>query len=313
MPRESPRNSNQKAPMISGVIGFITRQLVRPYQPKQPPKKRVAVVVPLSNRPELSQDEKISLRHLCHFLGKYDKFLIVPPELEMQVDGFELARFSGKFFGSVAAHNRLLGSPEFYKRFSDYQYLFFYHLDSLAFSDQLSDWCEAGWDFIGPPFIHCEQTPWVKEPRVGNGGFALLKVESALKVLYNRYRQRPHCYWFDLYTRNGVFLLPWIRFLERLQNCFPASKLIQRILDEWQQSEDPITYNRNNDTFWSTKACQFLPQFKVAPVEEGLRFAFEAAPRQCLEMNQGRLPFGCHAWGRYDREFWTPHLLASEQ
>jgi hypothetical protein len=44
-----------------------------------------------------------------------------------------------------------------------------------------------------------------------------------------------------------------------------------------------------------------------------LRFAFEAAPRQCLEMNQGRLPFGCHAWGRYDREFWTPHLLASEQ
>ena len=56
----------------------------------------------------------------------------------------------------------------------------------------------------------------------------------------------------------------------------------------------------------------YLPEFKVASLEQGLRFAFEASPRTCFEMNGGRLPFGCHAWGRYDREFWTPHLLRDD-
>ena len=27
-------------------------------------------------------------------------------------------------------------------------------------------------------------------------------------------------------------------------------------------------------------------------------------------MNQDRLPFGCHAWFRYDLEFWRPHIEA---
>jgi hypothetical protein len=27
-------------------------------------------------------------------------------------------------------------------------------------------------------------------------------------------------------------------------------------------------------------------------------------------MNGGNMPFGCHAWERYDRRFWEPHLLS---
>jgi hypothetical protein len=26
-------------------------------------------------------------------------------------------------------------------------------------------------------------------------------------------------------------------------------------------------------------------------------------------MNNHRLPFGCHAWPRYDRMFWEPYLV----
>jgi hypothetical protein len=65
----------------------------------------------------------------------------------------------------------------------------------------------------------------------------------------------------------------------------------------------------NCDYFWSDEAVKYWPDFKIASVETGLKFAFEVAPRWCFERNGGRLPFGCHAWPRYDRAFWEPHLL----
>jgi hypothetical protein len=36
------------------------------------------MVVPLPLRPVLTTDEEISLRHLTHFLGAYDKYFIAP-------------------------------------------------------------------------------------------------------------------------------------------------------------------------------------------------------------------------------------------
>src|SRR5690606_7208876 len=42
------------------------------------PQKLVAVVVPASDRAELTADEEISLRHLLHFLGDYDRYLVLP-------------------------------------------------------------------------------------------------------------------------------------------------------------------------------------------------------------------------------------------
>ena len=54
---------------------------------------------------------------------------------------------------------------------------------------------------------------------------------------------------------------------------------------------------------------RYLPEFKVGTLEQGLAFSFEMEPRRCLERTGGRMPFGCHAWGRYDRAFWEPYLL----
>src|SRR5205823_4073116 len=139
----------------------------------------------------LSDDEKISMRHLCRFFANYDKFLIAPKGLPVHFEGFEVKEFPKKFFGSAAAYNRLTYALFFYRAFENYEFVFFYHLDSLAFSDQLEQWCRTDLDYIGAPWLHCEDTPWVQEPRVGNGGFTLVRVEAALKVLTNRYRMEP--------------------------------------------------------------------------------------------------------------------------
>jgi hypothetical protein len=100
--------------------------------------------------------------------------------------------------------------------------------------------------------------------------------------------------------------------MERLQRLFPKSKLLSVPLEEWRKIENPGPNSRNVDIFFSDKAIEFLPEFKVASFEEGLRFGFEVAPRKCFELNGKKMPFGCHAWARYDRSFWEPHLLVKE-
>ena len=113
-----------------------------------PPTKRVAVVVPLSNRPEFTFDELISLRHLTHYLGPYDKYMIAPKNSTIVYPGLTVLRFPSKFFGSVLAHCRMMLSPAFYESFRDYKYILCYHLDSLVFSDQLARWCDTDLDYF---------------------------------------------------------------------------------------------------------------------------------------------------------------------
>jgi hypothetical protein len=283
------------------------KPFVRPFKRSNPPSKSVAILIPMSTRAELTEEERISMRQLLHHLPSYDKFLMVPEGMKVDFEGFSTKWFPRRFFGSAGAHGKLLGTRGFYRQFLDYEFVFFYHLDSLAFSDQLEEWCAAGVDYIGPPWIRCEDSPWVDRPRVGNGGFTLLRVESAIKALTNRYLARPSFYWFDLFTASTPKWM--IRFMEKIEAAFPKLWVVTRLLQEWREMEEPSGHNRNNDIFWSDLAPYFHPDFKVASLEQGLRFAFEVSPRTCLEMNGGKLPFGCHAWAKYDRAFWDPFIV----
>src|SRR5690606_14031963 len=111
--------------------------------------------------------------HLEHYLGGYDKYFVVPRRLRVSRPGFGIESFRDDYFGSGKAHARLQLSEEFYRRFESYRYILMYHLDALVFSDQLMDWCESGLDYVGAPWLQCEDTPWVTRSRVGNSGFAL--------------------------------------------------------------------------------------------------------------------------------------------
>lgn len=288
---------------------FITRLIIRPYKSKRLPDKEVAIIVPLSDRPDFTSDEEISLRHLSKYLGDYDKYLIVPNGMDINVNGCKLKHFPKHYFGSAAAHGRLLFAPFFYKEFCNYKYVLFYHLDALVFSDQLKKWCASGLDYIGAPWLKCSDTPWVKEEQVGNGGFALLKIESALMVLNERYRQKPRTFWLDFSSRQLAKSPLLVSIIYKLNKYFPRSNIIQSIAYDWEATEHPSEFYRQNDWFWSREAVKFMPSFRVASVDEGLKFAFEAAPKLCFQRANQEIPFGCHAWSRYDREFWEQYLI----
>ena len=276
------------------------------------PTKRVAIMVPLPS-PELGPDDEISMRHLRAHLDHYDKFLLVPRGMTVNMPDFQVIQLDHKHFGSAANHNRMLYLPEFWEHFHDYEFVLMYHLDALVFSDQLNEWCDKGYDFIGAPFIHCEDSPWVKIERVGNGGFALYRVPSVLRVLWNRYQQRPTKYFEDRHWK-------WIELQKKVL------KPLRAAVPQWLRGTltDPLrnTVKRfdhieanelGNDGFWADEAKRYYPEFKVAPLDDGLRFAFEVAPRTCLERNNGNMPFGCHAWARYDRGFWEECIHDSIQ
>jgi len=270
----------------------------------QPASKTVAVVVPLSMSDKLTSDEELSLRHLVHFLEKYDKYFIAPQGLCVDIQGFKIKYFDKRYFGSAFAHTKLMLSREFYESFLDYKYILNYHLDALVFSDHILEWCNADFDYIAPPWIPHEDAPYKSNGmfagKVGNGGFSLRKIESFLKVLSSKkYNIEPKSYGahlpmaksrFERLTLQGKRLLKYVKKFNDLQ---------------WE-----LRGNRHpEDYFWANRAQHYYPEFKIAPVEVALRFAFECVPRYCFELTNHTLPFGCHAWQRYDRDFWEAYLL----
>ena len=266
--------------------------------------KLVAIAIPVTERTELTPEEKISLNHLLHFLGDYDKFFIAPTGLGVAHPEIENRYFDRKYFGSGQAHSRLLLSTGFYESFAEYEYLLLCHLDTLVFSDQLSYWCNQDYDYIAPPWIKHEDAPYAGKPefegKIGNGGFSLRKIESFLKVLNSKELFKdPEELWANFCRNKSAFRkflnLPR-KFLYRLPKFNNAEIEIARRV-------------KIEDSFWANRALHYYPDFRLAPVSVALQFAFECLPRHCYEQNNHQLPFGCHAWQEYDQEFWEPFLI----
>ena len=171
-------------------------------------------------------------------------------------------------------------AEQFYRAFADYEYILIYQLDCLVFSGKLEEWCRRSWDYIGAPWfkkwrprqyasLEVSEDPIDRLATVGNGGFSLRRIDSALAVLTSTKRLL-----YDRLMRD---------FLEHSQS--------------------------NEDIFWSFSAPKLVDSFRIPRPRQALEFSFETEPRYCYQENSGRLPFGCHAWPMYDRDFWEPFLL----
>lgn len=60
----------------------------------------------------------------------------------------------------------------------------------------------------------------------------------------------------------------------------------------------------NEDLFWGLFVPARCSFFKVPRAQDAIAFAFEAHPDYLYQLNQRVLPFGCHAWQRYQPKFW---------
>jgi hypothetical protein len=249
--------------------------------------------MPLPDRELFTREEQFAFRHVREYLHRYKLFAVAPPHYRGCVRGLTVLPFPKRYFGSIEAHTALLLSRRFYRAFLNYDYILVHHLDALVFRDALLDWCDAGYDYIGPPWLVSPDTPHITEAKVGNGGFSLRRVRSFLRVLDSpRYFVDPSAF---------------------------ASRP-RRILKRFLPFNDVHWHIRlarrggvHEDRFWAEYARHYDPAFRIAPVEVALRFAFEAEPRRCFERIGRQMPFGCHRWQRFDGAFYEPYLLCDRE
>lgn len=261
--------------------------------------KKVAIVVPTYKK-NLSAEEELSLRHLLYYLGEHDIFYMAPEGLvDLNYHKFPTVFFPKKYFKSVMTYSKLLLMKEFYEKFSEYEYILIYQFDVLVFSDQLNEWCDKGYDYIGAPWFKSQIPDYRYDDACGNGGFSLRKVSKAIEVIEK--------------SRKPFLIVGW-QFLKQLISIIKIRNLkfwLRGFKEIWSRS---VSYRSllAEDYYWSFEARNFVSDFRIPDVDTGLKFAFEVGPKYCFERNARQLPFGCHAWTKYDKNFWLPYILSDK-
>ena len=275
-------------------------------------RRQVAIVTPLYRFP-LTADEEISMRHLREYLGHFDRFIIGPSDLlrsssvAKEYSDFALRAFPARYFKGTQSYSRLLVAEEFYQAFADYEFILIYQLDCLVFSSDLEEWCRAGWDYVGAPwFKNYQEDPTDGFWAVGNGGLSLRRVARALDVLSSRrLLDDPKVRGAKTEKFDSI---PQLRRMLVALRTFLLERGYHNTVC-WLVRDLGRYPNFHEDLFWSFHASRVVPEFKIATPQQALGFSFEMAPRHCFKANSERLPFGCHAWAKYDRDFWKPFLL----
>ena len=270
----------------------------------------VAVVVPIY-KPPSSSAEELSLRSLRRHLSGYPHVLVAPEGLDVALERFYVRTFPSDFFAGKHRYSELLVSKRFYEAFRKYTYILIYQLDCLVFSDQLTEWCDRGYDYIGAPWVHLNEAGQLEFTGVGNGGFSLRRVQSCLEVLEARDRQRS---WTDPFATASRFSRSLVRYAGRGARAVlraDTGALYERSRRAVKAAaHEAVPEYQNEDLFWA-RASAFLPSFRIPPADLAVSFAFETQPRFCYEQNDRRLPFGCHQWQEYDNAFWKPFLVTA--
>jgi hypothetical protein len=259
---------------------------------------RAAVLVPVY-RPKLTADDVVSLRHLEHYLSGHDRYLVMPEGLRFGLDGFRIKRFSDRWFRSRRTYSELLLTRDFYRAFSEHEYMLVHQLDCLVFKDELGYWCDTGYEYIGA--VHTIPN---HPPGVGNGGFSLRRIEGFLEVLESKRRTvEPRDYWSASWGDKP----PLQRWLNMPRVWAKHLRYFNGVTWEIRRM-NRADYGWPEDWFWSLEARKYSPRFRLAPNEAALRFSFDESPAEYFEAIGRELPFGCHGWtGK--RSFWEPFLL----
>lgn len=229
--------------------------------------------------------ELFAIKRCFEILGNYAFTIVTHAELDLKYFievfkkhniKFQVSFFDKNYFQDTDGYNKLMVDPNFYKKFINYKYILIYQLDAFVFSDQLLQWCDKGYDYIGAPWLNVNwvnrkaiedklpfiaRFPWLfklfmgKDGMVGNGGFSLRKVDSHIKYA-------------ETY------------------------------------SKDFDSLHFNEDIFWGKYVAAIEKDFKIPLLIEAIAFSIESDPAKGLRLLNDELPFGCHAWYKNEITFW---------
>jgi hypothetical protein len=270
--------------------------------------KNIVVIIP-SEKINFSDDEKLSITRCRKILGRYPSIAVLPEKFRdsrkpSEFEGLKFEYFPSRYFRSTRTYSRLLLSSEFYARFKNYEYMLIHQTDALVFRDELLEWAEKDYDYIGAPWFagDCARDN-NSMVGVGNGGLSLRKTSSFMDILEKGDISSELEMLYSIPAHFGLRNLALLKifiYLKKRGVNFPYRKIFISFL---------FTHRcPNEDIFWGAFARLFSDSFKIPSCEEALKFSVEVNPRRCFKILGEKLPFGCYAWAKLDREFWEAFL-----
>jgi len=264
------------------------------------------VIIAYSDTP--SELELASFRQCLHVLGNHPLIVVCPRslrtarydrEIERSDNQVVFKRFEDSCFDGIAAYNQMMRSVTFYEAFQEYEYILIYQLDAWVFRDELDDWRRKGYDYIGAPWYSDEG---VMLSCAGNGGFSLRKVATFVELLSGRMEKT--CCWNYAYVwqelRKISFIHQYDVWRQELFEMIHCRQSLSRYACRASENEDVVFL----------RIFSFITGIKIANSREALLFSFERFPEDAYQKTEGRLPFGCHAFARYNPEFWARWIPA---
>lgn len=256
------------------------------------------VIIPV-HQAEPSVDEQISLMRCREILGRHEIKIVHPTNLEPTqwtalIPSCSTQGVPPEWMQSIRAYNKMMINPGFFSLFESYTHLLVHEPDALVVSDRLLEWCESGFDYIGAPWFEGYVNPLPGAPfiGVGNSGFSLFNLQSAYAVLESKFR------WYPYKTAAKDVLR---RVLRRPGPSGTIALKAFGVAGQLRGAHKISNYNC--DIFWSDFAPKARPEFLIPGPEKAAFFAWEVNPSVCHKLCGEALPFGIHAWAKYDRGF----------
>jgi hypothetical protein len=256
-------------------------------------KKTVKILIPIY-RTFFGELEEKSFLQCVKVLKDYEIVLVHPEGLDHtfiteNFDGISVESFPKHYFKNIDGYNELLLSASFYERFKDTEFILIYQLDAFVFKDELKEWCQKGYDYIGAPWIATpENSIWLKCFNKIARKFRSKKKNDREQIFFK--------------VGNGGFSL------RKTASHYTIAKEKASFISDFLNAENKEIY-AIEDVFWSLKATEFDANFKIPDYKEALYFAIDRKPKLAFGLINNQLPFGCHGINKPKViNFWKPIL-----
>ena len=280
---------------------------------------QVIIAIPLYKTKPCAEEQRAFIQMIT-ILKKHPFSFFCPREFDFHVYKellescfiqYTIEPFAPHYFSSIRGYNRLLLKPSFYKRYSNYKYILICQLDVWIFKDELAYWCSQNYDYIGAPFLlendmyfRYKKTP-ADYPnakfKVGNGGLSLRNVSTMIKVLTKaRYSFHKIYTWKMLQNAAKTKKRHAFSFLYYLYYFYPLNFMCCH-------SFFPI----NEDAVISIYIHRHT-KFSMPPPQVAAKFSLDSYPSYWLKQ-QKQLPFGGHAYLKYDKECFLRYRNKTEK
>ncbi|MFT3754053.1 MAG: DUF5672 family protein [Paludibacter sp.] len=281
--------------------------------------KDVVIVIPVY-KSSLDENEILSFKQCLNILNKYTICIVTYESLSIeyykcQFDLFGvdycIKYFDAIYFKNTIGYNHLMTSKCFYKSFEEYKYMLVYQLDAYVFKDELEVWCAKGFDLIGAPLIEDKYGVENKYFLKGmNGGLSLRNIGYCIRLLsYKGPVLRPNAIW--KIVKNEFPTDKFKMLFYYISRSLGRQNTLKYFTDKYYINED-LLFTLTLHVSWVNNDLQKGETWiypNLPGLNDALKFAFERYPRFMFEINNKELPFGCHAWEKYEYDsFWKKYI-----